>query len=445
MAEKILWFPDQATRLRIYEILGILLLISAAVFVGVLYTIGTAREWTVVDLYPTGGVIQNADQVGLVNGGRHLVWVDPDEDAVCATDLARPGDVFCLQPSPSYRVRPVDVLDGDLIVLRSAPRASPVDILLRGWKGLSRDRAGRDAKSEWVEPPFDTHLERVDLRTGEIRTEAVDESRVGRKGEIPDVDIKMGRVALSPDRLNLAWWRANEENGETPLSAGVNEVFEVFSTGPKLESLYIRRFRTGGGLSIRSRLLMDIGQPRWLSNEVCLLLSLLDSGSFVPFDLERGEVQATMPVSMVHKLMRETVNEELYDPESVHMIRGDGENAVGLFAWARSTTAAYFFVFDAFFRLARFERIGFEAYDFGQPIWLEQSQLLLAREAPEGRLVGLSPRGQAEAHFPVPPDWGEGFNILGETAERQLVGYNRGLFLRAESGSTAWETVQLLR
>jgi hypothetical protein len=59
------------------------------------------------------------------------------------------------------------------------------------------------------------------------------------------------------------------------------------------------------------------------------------------------------------------------------------------------------------------------------------------------RLVALSPYGESSESYPLPPDWRDGFRILGEDWNGALVGTNRRMFLRTSEDRRDWETIPL--
>lgn len=439
--------PRHTTLLRVYETgcaVAFLLLAGGFAF---LYYLGASTDWKPVALYTSGETLPEADRVLLSETSGWLAWRVPKEGAVCAMDFRRHGQVVCLRPVPSLEARPVDVIDGDLLVLRTSAEISFLETLQRGWFQVTgqEEALASSLQSGRSKRTLTTHLERLDSRTGHVRS-----SMAGLRSETPGqdrplTDFETGKVALSPDRVTLAWWRAIEDVGLSPLSATVTETLDVLSAGPNFGKLFHRQFKSDGTLAIRSRLLEWIGQPLWFGPETCLVLSFLDSGSFVPFDCREGSVQATVPVSTLFQTMHESAPEVAFDPEGFHLIKGERESPVALFFWCQAVESAHFFLFDPLFHLISHHRLDSKDFVFSQTLWLEKSQTLLVASESKGQLIGLSPQGERRSSYPLPPDWLDGFKVLGEDAIGSLVGYNRGAFLRTAAGEAGWETMEFVR
>jgi hypothetical protein len=439
--------PRQSFRLRTYEIGGAILLAALLLSLYLLCRMGSDLAWTPVDLYKEGGILRDAERVMLSSSGVWLAWVDAKAGAACAADIGHPGRVECLRPAPSVSIRPVEVVEGDLLVLRSSPKRTLPEILERGWHRFMGQAEEMDGflPQHFASREISTTLERVELNTGRIRSSALGGTVKWDGGDEGPLDFETGRLALSPDRVSLAWWRAKEEVGSTPLSATVTETIEIYSTGPKIGRLHSQQFKTDGDISIRSRLLESIGKPLWLNEDICMVLSFLDSGSFVPFDCREGIVQATVQLAAVQQTMRESDPAVVFDPEGFYLVRAEGASPPGLFFWSRLPDSGHFFLFDTLFHLVRYTRLDTKEYGFSKTAWLERSQSLLVEETGKSRLAALSPRGEKRASYQLPPDWNDGFEILGEDPGGALIGYNRGAFLRGSPGQAGWETVELFR
>ncbi|KXK31154.1 MAG: hypothetical protein UZ16_OP3001002976 [Candidatus Hinthialibacteria bacterium OLB16] len=428
---------------RIYEVAGILFLLGFVIGFIILYRLGSSHDWKRMDLVIQDGVLPEAEQVHLVGKGAWLVWTNSNGGIVGAYDFNHPGQPKFLQPPPHLKIRIFDVIQGDLVALIVRPQATFSEVLLRGWSLFFSDDP----------PPLPSALEgrkattflvRLNLGTGEI-VSLLPGSTSDLKGRQTSLnDFEMGRVSLSSNQISLAWWRAHEEIGSTPLSATVTEHLEVVSTGPHFRKLFEREYATNGTLSIRSRLLNSVGKPLWMTEDMFLYLSFLDQGSLVPFDCREGTIQAAYPLATLQETLLGSVPQLQYEPEGIFVVNGDGKTPQ-LFLYSRLQDSIHFFVLDSLFRLVRHSRLEAGAYDFTSVVWLETSQTLLVEDHSQRRLVSLTPKGELKSTFPLPPDWDDGFKILGEDSSGQLIGFNRGAFLRAGSGDPAWETLDLFR
>lgn len=430
-------------RRRIYEIVGVLFLLGMAIGFFILYWLGSSHDWKRIDLPIQEGILPEVDQVHLCGRGSWLVWTNATGGIIGAYDFGHPGQPGFLQPPPYLRVRLFEVIQGDLVVLIVKPQATFSEILGRGWSLLFTSEKP-PLPSSLEGRKITTFLERVDLDTGEV-VSLLPGSSFDMKGHIADLsDFEIGQVSISSDQISLAWWRAHEEIGSSPLSATVTEHIEVVSTGPRFRRLFEREFSTDGTLSIRSGLLKQVGSPLWMTEDMFLFLSLLDQGSLVPFDCREGASQASYSLETLQETLKGSVSDLLYEPEGLFVLRGE-EQIPQLFLYSRLPESIHFFVLDALFRLAHHSRLDAGAYDFTSVKWLERSQTLLVEDHSQRRLVSLTPKGELKSVFPLPPDWDDGFKILGEDSTGQLIGFNRGAFLRTGRGAPAWETLDLFR
>ncbi len=462
----------QIRRLRVYETCFFLVFLGAAVLAVLLYALGSSNRWEPLPVSLQTESLQDADHLLLAGEGEWLVWVatgpgDPSQSSINllgAYDLSHPGKTFILHPPPNAGVHPIEVLDEDLIALITVPRTSHWRILKRGWASLTH-REISSAKAPGVNPPSEResgfspqsvtiHLQRVSLITGRVTTMAPGGNyQIGTIGKNRDSlstpnelsDLERGNVSLSPDRLDLAWWSAREEIGKSPLSATVTEHFEIFSVGPRFKRLLGKEIKTDGTLSIRSRLLQRVGQPVWMTNDRCLILSTLDSGSLIPFNCGEGTIEAAVPLSTLQQTLSEGAPVTNSDPEGFEILPGGNGQSNEILVWTRLPGSLHFFVLDSLFHLVHHTQVEDKDLDLSRPLWLKRSQVLLVEDTSSSRLVGFTATGEREGVYPIPPDWGESFQILGENRKGDLIGYNRGAFLSAKSGDGAWETMELFR
>ncbi len=467
--------PFQIRRLRIYEAGCFLIVLTAITFAIVLYWLGISNHWTRLPAPEQAGLLPEADRVLLAGEGDWLVWVAAGTggksrsriDLLGASDLSHPGRAVLLRPPHNDGIRPIDVLDGDLIVLVTVPQISSWQILQHGWTSLTnlikRERKllpepppnlSLNQEPDLLPTPVTVYLQRVNLSTGRVVTTAAggtsdlgatdtDKKSPSTTSEL--TDLEGGYVNLSPDRLNLAWWSAREMTGKSPLSATVTEHLEIFSAGPKFKRLLGKEIQTDGTLSIRSRLLERLGQPAWMGNDRCLVLSTLDSGSLIPFDCGAGMAEATVPLSALQQTLTEGAPVNNYDPEGFEVLQEGEGHAPEILVWTRLPGSLHLFVLDSLFHLIRHTQVDDKNLDLSRPLWLKRSQVLLVEDTSVTRLVGFTAQGEQEGVFPIPPDWGESFQILGENREGDLLGYNRGSFLSAKSGDGAWETMNIFQ
>ncbi|MCG3195968.1 MAG: hypothetical protein GHCLOJNM_00438 [bacterium] len=421
-------------------------MLAIAIGIFLIHRAGTSIHWTPIPPAAEGPVLRDVERVTLSHFGHRLAWTDSARGALCTHDFERPGEFTCLKPPPSADMRAIEVLDGSLVALRSAPKDTPWEALARGWRKTvgeaeNLEDEAPDPKGKEVR----AFLERICLADGRVESRVTGATFRENDSAEPAIEFLEGRVSLSPSGVSLAWWRAREEVGDDPLSATVAETFEVHSAGPKFGKLFAREFRGNGTLSLRSNLLRSVGRTFWLSEDVCLILSFLDGGSLVPFDCRIGAVQATIPMSDLFRAIRETAPEVVYDPEGFEVVRSKEGVAEGVLFWARSGDSLMFFLFDPMFHLIRHSRIESAATIPSDSAWLARSQTLLVEDLHQGRLVSYTPKGERRAVFPLPPDWGDSFQILGEGPENTLLGFNRGSILRARNGDPTWETVEISR
>ncbi len=456
---------SQIRRLRFYEAGCFLFVIGSVAFAILLYILGSSNRWERYTPSSQEDAFRDVEQVTLLGGGDWLVWVssgtgnssDTTISLLGGCDLSHPGRSVFLRPPPNTGVHPIEVLEGDLITLVTIPQVKLWEIIYRGWNLLTTKTTLRDTHQEKDDStPWPTqvtiHLQRVNLTTGRVITTAVGGTYIfdlqsqktsSRPSPTELTDFERGFVSLSPDRLNLAWWSAREEVGKSPLSATVTENLQILSTGPKFRKLFGEVIQTDGTLSIRSRLLQRIGQPVWISNDRCLLLSTLDAGSLIPFDCGEGTTEAAISLRTLRQTLSEGTSLNNFDPEDLLIIPGDKGQEAGVLVWLRLPGALHFFMLDPLFHLIHHTQVDDRNLDLSHPLWLKKSQILLVEDNSSSRLVGFTGRGEREGVYPIPPDWAESFQILGENREGDLIGYNRGSFLKTKSGDGAWETMDL--
>ncbi len=438
--------PRAVVRLRFYEIGGGLFLLALLLALILIYRAGSSIHWTPATSAPEGPVLRDVERVRLSHFGHRIAWSDTGRGALCAHDFDRPGEISCLIPPPSLGTRALEVLDGRLIALRRTPRDTLWETLARGWRRTLGQR--EDSERETPDPSgreVRTFLERVCLADGRVESRMMGPTARETDSTETAFEFLAGKVSLSPSGVSLAWWRAREEVGRDPLAATVTETLEILSSGPKFGKLFSREFRSDGALSFRSRLLQSVGRVAWLSEDVCLVLSFLDGGSLIPFNCGTGAVQATLPMRDLLRTLQESAPEVVYDPEGFEVVRAPGAGAAGILCWVRADESLLLFLFDPGFHLIRHSRIEGVAPIPTDSAWLSGSQTLLVEDHGRGRLASYTPQGEPRATFPLPPDWGDGFEILGEGAENSLLGFNRGAILRTQNGAPTWETVEISR
>lgn len=444
----------QKRRLQVYEAGCLCLIITVLVFVSVLFFIGSSNRWTPMPDLRHQETSFQAGRVILAGDGDWLVWADATSTVLGTCDLGHPGKMRFLCPPPNTGIRPVEVLDGDLITLITVPRSSIWQIIKRGWGSLTGKESHTEQDSASTPGSVTVHLQRVNLITGKVTTSVPGGTYdLGDTGTSVDphsrgadlTDLESGNVSLSPDHLSLAWWSAREVVAKSPLSATVTERLEILASGPKFKKLLEKEIKTDGTLSVRSRLLEQTGQPMWMSNDRCLIFSTLDSGSLIPFDCGEGNIEATIPLPALQQTLAEGAPVNNYDPEGFQILSGKDGHDSEILVWTHLPGSIHLFVLDPLFHLIRHTQIDDKGLDLSQVLWLKRSQILLVRDDSTSHLVGITPQGEREGVFPVPPDWGESFQILGENRDGDLIGYNRGMFLSAKSGDEAWETLEIFQ
>jgi hypothetical protein len=457
----------QIRRLRIYEAGCFLIVLTITALVILVYALGSSNRWEPITDSTHAGVMPEADDVLLVGDGDWLVWVASgmgnssrsSTAFLSACDLNHPGQSVLLRPPPNAGIRPIEVIEGDLIALVTVPQTSLWQVLQRGWTGLTRTAVHLENTSPdqnpGLLPGFVTvQLQRVNLLTGRVITTASGGTyELGTTEGKPDAspnpseltDFERGNVSLSPDRLNMAWWSAREEVGKSPLSATVTERLEILSTGPRFEKLLEKEICTDGALSVRSRLLEQTGQPVWMNNDRCLVFSTLDSGSLIPFDCGEGSIEATVPLPALQQTLTEGAPVSNQDPEGFEVLPEGNGHGMEVLVWTRLPGSLHLFLLDPTFHLIHHAQVEDKNLDLSRTLWLKRSQVLLFEDTSSSRLVGFTPKGEREGVYPIPPDWEDGFRILGENRDGDLIGYNRGSFLSTKSGDGAWETMELFR
>ena len=459
---------SQIKRLRIYEAGCFLFVLGGGALAVLLYVLGSTNRWErLPSSLQEGSLLQEVTQVVLTGEGGWLVWVttgtgNPSNSNIGllgGCDLSHPGRTVLLQPPPNAGVHPIEVLEGDLITLVTIPQTSLWQVFRRGWTSLTTKTPPiktflEEMDSNSGPTSVTVQLQRVDLTTGRVLTTAPggtyllnprDTNAHTRSNPSELTDLERGYVSLSPDRLNLAWWSAREEVGKSPLSATVTENLQILSAGPRFKKLLGKEIQTDGALSLRSRLIQKVGQPVWITNDRCLILSTLDSGSLIPFDCGEGTAEAAVPLPTLQKTLNEGASVNSSDPEGFEIIPQEKGHDAGILVWTRLPGSLHFFFLDSLFHLIHHSQVEDRSLDLSRPLWLKRSQILLVEDTSSSHLVAFTIRGEREGVYPIPPDWGEGFQILGENQDGDLIGYNRGSFLTAKSGDGAWETMDLFR
>jgi hypothetical protein len=429
----------------VYGTLAVLLLVLLAAG-GYLHHLGTSDRWTPIVWVPGSPAELSIDRATLSPTGTHLLWVDVATGALCVYDLSVEGRVSCLDPGDCPAVNPIGFSGEDVLVLRTRFRKGTLSVVADGWKRLLGTEEEEDLEEGPVIPlgtPRTTYLERVGIDTGEVFARAPGAtSRVSLENLDP-TDFEMGAVTASPDGAALAWWRASEEREGSPLSATVTETLEVLSADAMFSPLVKWSLSSGGNLFVRSRLLRELGWPHWIDNDRFFLFSFLDGGSFIPFDRRENAPLATVPMGSIIRDMVESNPHILYGPEGVVVGSDVNSGRPEIVFWARQEDSLHFFHYNSDFVFSHETTIATKGFQFAQAIWLRNSEALLVADLSRERLVAFDTGGEQEAVYPLPYGWSEGFDLLGEDSQGNLLGTNRRVFMRVSPGGTDWEILEL--
>lgn len=425
------------------SILSVLFVVGCLFF---FYYLGSSEDWMPRDWHPQVEGGPSVEKAAVSPEGDWLVWKNTTDGSVCAYDLRHGGRVACLDPGPCAGVIPLGVLDGDLLVLRSRFEGS---VFKRIGRGLLRFFTGkRFIETDIEDLRVETHrrttyLERVGLDSGTVEDQIPGLTFEPGFDGAGVTDFEMGAVSLSPQGNRLAWWKAAETIGETPLSATITEEMEVFSTRERFKKIMEEKVVSKGNVSFRTALLHEMGRPFWWDSNTCCFLSFLDGGSLVPFDCSTEEVLATIPLEQISKIVKEENSHILYGPEGVSGLYDVSGERKKLVAWARDQDSVFFFLFDDRLDAEGKTAISLQSVDTSRTVWLRFSHRLLVEDTNRNRLVALSPTGAKSRHYPLPPDWEDVFQLVGEDKEGELIGTNKTVFLRTKSGMSDWETLDL--
>jgi len=423
---------------------GVAVLCLLAVGLTVLYVRGLSGSWEPVQWSRGSGVGAPIERAKLANGGTWLVWVDATF-LICAYDLENMGSVTCLDPGPCMAASPVGIVDGSLIALRTLERKGALGRIAGGWRRLFSSPGRVSARSAPEAPPGSrtTRLEKIDLDTGRVLAMREGFSAEGAEAESDLTDFEVGSAGISPDNRYLAWWKAREISGTDPLAATVVERFDLVSLESGFGNLLSKEISTGGSFSVRTSLLGEIGKPFWGTDRSCFFISFLGAGSLVPVDCQRAAVLAAVPLSDIHSQMLERNPHLIYGPEGFCFpLETTGQD--GCFAfWARQQDSLHFFRFNSRFEIEEETTFDIEGFRMENPVWLERSFRFLLEDPNRRRLVAYSMEEQGANYYPLPPDWEEGFEIVGEDSRGALVGTNGQLFMRVVPGGAEWETIEM--
>jgi hypothetical protein len=417
----------------------------AFLVVGALYVVGSSKNWSPVERDFQGDRGISVERVVLSPDGNWLVWVDSRDGVVCVLDLRHLGHVACLDPRMGGTTVPIGVVEGDLLVLRIVPESGFVAVLERGLVRLAGGGGGTDDTEEGFSAGYrwNVFLERINIDTGRMVSRRAGLVPNSAERTEPVFDFESGAASLSTDGKHLAWWKAVEWVDENPLSATVTEVFEIFSVSEGLQPVLRKEFSTSGDLAVRSRLLGEVGRPVWLTERACLVLSFLDAGSFLPFDCQTELTEAAVPLSAVVERIGEKNPHVLYGPEGFFRTSETSESAPEIIFWGRQQDSVHFFRFNLDFQLEDEKIVDTSGFEFDVTLWLRVTKRLLIEDRSRNRLVAVSPYSGDRVSYPLPLDWEDGFQVLGEDMSGALVGTNRQLFMRTSAGRTEWETIEL--
>jgi hypothetical protein len=422
-------------------VLGFVILLG---FFALLVWIGRPANWSPIAWGPSSSIEGfSLDRSTLGPEGDWLLWFDSSLGAVCAKDLRSEKAVTALDPGDYFAVAPVAVVDGNLLALRSQRSSSLFVNLMRGLTKVL-NRGGSNEDSSNPHPTSEnrtTYVETIDLQTGNPSARSVS---LVKEGDLEQpTDFELGRISFSPNGDRFAYWCAQESPGSAPLDATVTERLQIYGVGSGLKPSIDRKVASSGSFFVRSALLTSVGRSYWIGSEACLFLSLLDAGSLIPVDVRRGEFDAIYSIAEVSRTLSEENPSLQYGPEGIETLRSAGDGETTLLFWGRSEDSILFYLFDSQIRFRRQAIAETQEYELETMVWLPRSERLLVDDKARNRLVALSPYGESSESYPLPPDWRDGFRILGEDWNGALVGTNRRMFLRTSEDRRDWETIPL--
>jgi len=434
---------------RSFKILTSLFLIVALCLVVWIFRLGSSENWTVASLDSGSDTVLRIDSPRLSIDGKWLYWVDRRSDTLSAYNLKKHGRIASLVSPEGSQFRPVGFTpQGELLALRGVSERGLGTTIRRGWHRL----LGRSHFPLQGNPGSPTlpitriYLEQIDLNTGKVLARQAADTPVSDQMPADELtDFGLGAVGVSPDGTKVAWWRASEIPGSAPLSGKIKETITLLKIESGFQRLLLRHYESEGNVSVRSQLLQSIGHAHWLNADRCVLFAFVGSGSLVPLESDKGEVGASMSLAAIHDAMCESVTETIYDPEG---FVGFGEVEIkepGILFWARSAKGLHFFLFDENYSLSRSSRVDIEDVGYEPGVWLPRSRRLLVVDRSELQLAAVSPVDEPKIVYPLPTNWGDGFQILGEAEGGVLIGHDTNRFYQTKSNDPNWQSLNLFR
>ncbi|MCA9448908.1 MAG: hypothetical protein KC931_17440 [Candidatus Omnitrophica bacterium] len=397
------------------------------------------------DIGPSG--LGTIDHAILGEDGAWLLWTDNQKGLVSAYNLENPGNVTTFRTFSHLRILPAGVISNHLFLLRSSLDRSFLDQIRFGFKRTVGGGAG--SSNPWsAEDPvgkkYTTYLECLDLENGALVSQVPGESGVIADPDDRVLGIEMGRVATRAESRSLAWWWAHEEIHGTPVAATVTEKFRTFKFMDILEPTFTKKLITPGYFQVWSGILQQVGEPFWIDSRTCLFLSLLDSGSLVPIDTDKGEFEATMTLGEMVQAARPETEDDPFLPEGVCSAPSPASNEAALLFWRRSGERLEFLRFNTDFELQSTVSYDIGNLDCSEPVWLSEGRLLV-RERDTREYVALSGFEERKQKFAASPFTEEEFEVLGSEFNGDLIALFDSKFWSASEGSETWTEMTLSR
>ena len=428
---------------------GIVIVLLLALALGgmlYLYDRGGSHPWTPSPYDARLGDKISVDWAKVTEDGNWLLWSEDPKGKIGVYSLKGTEGLREFQTQSSLLHRPVSVIGNHLFVLRTSIDRSFLETVRHGaalMLGRSEPTHEEDSRDSWAGRSRTTHLEVIDLQTGNLLSHREGATRTLTENRVSPLGFEVGRVVFSPDQQSFAWWWAVEEIHGTPISATVVETFRVARVGAPSREDIVKTLSTPGYFEVWSGLLSQVGTPLWIDSTTCGFLSFLDGGSLVPIETEVSDFAATLTLGEMFEKEDAVESGTVFFPEGICVAPKEASEESTLLFWGRDQEEIRFFSFDRDFILSATTSYEIANLDLTQAKWVSDQGRLLVRERNLGDYLVLEGQRKNILRYPSPPFTETEFEVLGMAAGERLVALFDSKFWIADESADHWTELGL--